>query len=66
MWSAFYIVFCIIVIFIQDLLTFVSQVWDKHYGERCIGVSWDLFASKDDMSVSSSNDIVYVAIDILS
>ena len=36
-------------------MTFVSQVWDKHYGERCIGVSWDMFASIDEILVSNSD-----------
>ena len=31
---------------------FVSEVWDKHYGERCVGVTWDLFTEKDELTVS--------------
>ena len=59
------IVGIIVVIFIKELSAFVSQVWDKHYGERCIGVSWDLFANKDDMLVSS-RPASRIAIDVLS
>jgi len=31
---------------------FASEVWDKHYGERCVGVTWDMFTEKDELTVS--------------
>ena len=37
-------------------------MWDKHYGERCIGVRWDLFVTKDDMLVSNSGCIYSIHI----
>jgi len=38
----------------QELSTFVSEVWDKHNGERCVGVAWDLFSDKSELMVSDN------------
>ena len=25
----------------------ISSVWDKHYGEMCVGINWEMFTCED-------------------
>ncbi len=29
----------------------IEECWDKHYGELCVGLNWELFPSKEDAKV---------------